>query len=326
MPGGLVALLDDIAGLAKVAAASIDDAIGHAAKASAKSAGVLIDDAAVSPRYVVGFAADRELPIIWKITKGSLKNKLFYLLPGALLLAFLAPWALTPLLMIGGGFLCYEGAEKVFHVFWPHKAHAHEAEVGPQTTDPQELEDAKVASAIRTDFILSAEIMAISLAAIASDEFWTRAIALAIVAVAVTASVYGAVALIVKADDLGLALASNKSDSAGGRLVRALGRGIVRAMPGFLTTLAIVGTAAMIWVGGSIIVHGLEEFGVSQPGHGIHDLAHAVGDGFTGWLVSTTCSGVFGIAIGFALVPFVGKVVAPAWRKRPAFMRRFETT
>ncbi len=322
MPGGLVALLDDIAGLAKVAATSIDDAVGHAAKASAKSAGVLIDDAAVTPRYVVGFAAERELPIIWKITKGSLKNKLLYLLPGALLLALAAPWALTPLLMIGGAFLCYEGAEKVFHVFWPRKAEVHEAEVGPQTTDPVALEEAKVASAIRTDFILSAEIMAISLAAISSDEFWTRAIALAIVAVAVTVGVYGAVALIVKADDFGFALSRNESGSVVGRALRVTGRGIVRAMPGFLKTLAIVGTAAMIWVGGGIIIHGMKELGASQPGQGVHELAHAVGDGFIGWLVSATCAGVFGLLFGFMLIPFVGKVLGPAWHNRPGFLRR----
>ena len=322
MPGGLVALLDDIAGLAKVAAASIDDAIGHAAKASAKSAGVLIDDAAVTPRYVVGFAAERELPIIWKITKGSLKNKLFCLLPGYLLLDFAAPWALTPLLMIGGAFLCYEGAEKVYHVFWPKQAHAHEAEVGPQTTDPAALEDAKVASAIRTDFILSAEIMAISLAAITSDEFLTRALALAIVAFGVTVGVYGAVALIVKSDDFGFALSRNESDSAVGRAARATGRGIVRVMPGFLKVLAIVGTAAMIWVGGEIIIGGMQKFGVSQPEHGIHELAHAAGDGFVGWVLSVTCAGIFGLAFGFMLIPFVGKVLGPAWHNRPDFLRR----
>lgn len=328
MSGGLVALLDDIAGLAKVAAASIDDAVGHAAKASAKSAGVLIDDAAVTPRYVVGFAAERELPIIWKIALGSLKNKMFYLLPGALLLAVFAPWAITPLLMLGGAYLSYEGAEKVYEAFWPHQAHAHEAAVKPQTTDPQVLEDAKVASAIRTDFILSAEIMAISLAAITSDEFWIRAIALALVALAITAGVYGAVALIVKADDFGLALASSKAESRTGRFRRALGRGLVAGMPGFLKALAVIGTAAMIWVGGGIVIHGLEEFGVHQPGHAIHGMGDATRDaipgvgGFLGWVVSATGAGVFGLAFGFLLIPFVGKVLVPAWRRRPAFLRK----
>lgn len=329
MSSGLFALLDDIAGLAKVAATSIDDAVGHAAEASAKSAGVLIDDAAVTPRYLVGFAAERELPIIVKITKGSLKNKLVYLLPGALILAFFAPWALTPLLMLGGSYLCFEGAEKVHHVFWPHHAHGHEKTLAPKAANPEELEKAKVESAIRTDFILSAEIMAISLAAITSEEFWIRAIALALVAIAVTIGVYGAVALIVKADDLGLALASNDADTKWARFSRAVGRGLVRGMPTFLQWLAIIGTAAMTWVGGGILIHGLEEFGVSQPGHGIHAMDAATSDavggffgGLLGWLISATCAGIFGLVFGFAMIPLVEKVVIPAWHKRPAFLRR----
>lgn len=321
MSAGLFALLDDVAGIAKVAAASLDDIVGHAAKASAKSAGVVIDDAAVTPRYVVGFAADRELPIIAKIARGSLRNKLLYLLPVALLLGLFAPWAITPLLMIGGAFLCYEGAEKIYGKLFPHKAHAHEEKLGPDSADPQVHENAKVAGAIRTDFILSAEIMAISLAALPEGNFWIRAASLALVAIAITAGVYGAVALIVKADDLGVALARHESENLLGSLSRGIGKGLVRSMPGLLALLAIVGTAAMIWVGGGIIVHGLEEFGLHEPGHTIHVLAEKAEQalpslgGFVPWLVSATGSGIFGLVLGFLLIPLVGAVIGPALKK-----------
>ena len=275
MSVGLIALLDDVAGLAKVAAASVDDVIGHAAKAGAKSAGVVIDDAAVTPRYVVGFAAERELPIVARIAKGSLRNKLLFLLPIALLLAFFAAWAITPLLMLGGAYLAYEGAEKVYEWIVPHHAHAHEAKLVPQAADAAALEDEKVASAIKTDFILSAEIMAITLAAITVGGFWTKAVVLALVGILITLGVYGGVALIVKADDIGVALARSPSESLAGRISRALGVGLVRGMPGFLRGLSVVGTAAMIWVGGGIVLHGLEEYGLGGPAHAIHAVAEA---------------------------------------------------
>jgi predicted DNA repair protein MutK len=316
MSVGLLALLDDIAGIAKVAAASIDDVLGHAAKAGAKSAGVVIDDAAVTPRYVTGFAAERELPIIARIAKGSLRNKLLFLLPAALALAFFAPWAITPLLMLGGAYLCYEGAEKVYESIFPHDAHEHEAKVAPTAMDPRQLEDRKVASAIKTDFILSAEIMAIALAAIPVDDTLTRAVVLALVGIGITFGVYGAVALIVKADDVGVALARRGP----GPVTRAIGRGLVRGMPGFLRLLALVGTAAMIWVGGGIIVHGLATFGFAWPEHLIHDAAEAaihavpVAPGFVGWLVGAAGAGVVGLAVGLALIPLVSAVLAPLAR------------
>lgn len=324
MSAGFFAVLDDIASIAKVAASSLDDVVGHAAKASGKSAGVVIDDAAVTPRYVVGFAAERELPIVAKIAKGSLKNKLLYLLPVALILAAFAPWAVTPLLMLGGAYLCYEGAEKVLHSLFPKTAQGHEAKLKPQTTDPNKLEDAKVAGAIRTDFILSAEIMAISLAAIPEGNFWVRGAALALVAVAITVGVYGAVALIVKADDVGVALARSEAQNLFGSLSRGIGRTLVKAMPFFLKILALVGTAAMIWVGGGIIIHGLEEFGAQSLGHLIHHWAEVAGkavpamEGFVAWFVSATCAGIFGLIVGMALIPIVGKVVAPVvqWMRR----------
>jgi len=309
---GLLALLDDVAGIAKVAAASIDDVLGQAVKSGSKAAGAVIDDAAVTPKYVQGFAAERELPIIWRITKGSLKNKLLYLLPVGLLLANFAPWAIPPLLMLGGAYLCFEGAEKVAHVFgW---GHGHDDYPGKdvEVQDPAHLEEKKAAGAIKTDFILSAEIMTISLAAIPDSNFWFEAATLAAVAVMITVAVYGSVALIVKADDVGLALASN------GRLgaTRALGRGIVRIMPGFMKVLTIVGTAAMLWVGGSIIVHGLAELGWHGPEDVIYGIAKAVaaGSGFIEWAVKAGIDGLLGLGLGFLLIPVGEKVITPIWR------------
>lgn len=320
MSVGLLALIDDVVAITKVAAASLDDVVGHAAKASAKSAGVVIDDAAVTPRYVVGFAAERELPIIARIARGSLRNKLVFLLPAALALGVFAPWAVTPLLMLGGAYLCYEGAEKVFEAVFAHRAHAHEAEIGLAAADPRALEDAKVAGAVRTDFILSAEIMAIALATIPDAGFLTRAITLAFVGTAITLAVYGAVALIVKADDVGLALAQRRGSTPIAALGRLLGSALVRGMPGFLRALAVVGTAAMIWVGGGIMVHGLEEFGLAAPAHAIHDLAAAIAHAVPGlggalaWAVEAAAYGIAGLAIGLVLIPLVGSVIAPTWK------------
>jgi predicted DNA repair protein MutK len=333
---GLIALLDDVAGLAKVAAASLDDVAAHAGRASAKAAGVVIDDAAVTPRYVVGFAAERELPIVGRIAAGSVRNKLLYLLPAALALSALAPWLITPLLMFGGGFLCYEGAEKAYEALWPHHAHHHEAKLAAGAA--HSLEDEKVRGAIQTDLILSAEIMAITLATMPGVSFWTQAAVLAAVGLGITAVVYGGVALIVKADDAGLALAVNRRpvSSLFGRapagappsradrllrpLTRGLGRGLVRGMPAFLKGLSVVGTAAMLWVGGGIILHGLEEYGITAPGQAVHAAAEAAAHALPAparaveWVVGVAASGLLGLVAGAALIPFVGHVAAPALR------------
>lgn len=310
---GLLALLDDVAAIAKVAAASIDDVIGQAAKAGAKAAGAVIDDAAVTPKYVHGFAAKRELPIVWRIARGSIINKLFVLLPIALLLSSFAPWLIPPLLMLGGAYLCFEGAEKVYHWLRPgHDAVAELVKKKMSAEDTAHLEETRVKGAIKTDFILSAEIMTIALAALDTDNVWFRGAALAVVAVGITVLVYGAVALIVKADDVGLHMASE------GRLgaTRNLGEVIVRSMPGFLRGLTIVGTAAMLWVGGSIIVHGLAELGWHAPEDWIDGIAHAVGGegGFVVWLVKATIDGVLGVIVGMALIPVVTGIIAPVMR------------
>lgn len=304
---GLLALLDDVAAIAKVAAASVDDMAAAATKAGAKAAGVVIDDAAVTPKYVHGFEAKRELPIIGRIALGSLRNKLLILLPALLLLDAFLPQAVTPLLMLGGAYLCFEGAEKVFHRLAPHGDATVEEDYAQK--DPSHLEEEKVAGAIKTDFILSAEIMTIALAALPADNtIWMQALALALVAVGITAAVYGGVALIVKADDIGLWLARNGRLSA----TRALGHGLVRAMPPFMTALMVVGTAAMIWVGGSIVIHGLEVLGWPLAYDTIHHLAetatHSLPEslkGFAGWAVTAACDGVLGLGFGLVLLPLI---------------------
>ena len=316
MAVGLLALLDDVAAFAKVAAASIDDVAGAAAKASAKAAGAVIDDAAVTPNYVTGFTADRELPLIARIAMGSIRNKLLILLPAALVLSLFLPWAITPLLMLGGAYLCYEGAEKVFAGLFPHAAHAHEAELSAPALDPKTFEDARVAGAIQTDFILSAEIMTIALSTVPQLPFWEQAVVLALVGVFITLAVYGVVALIVKADDIGLALARKGRTGAG----RAFGRGLVVGVPYFLHILGIVGTAAMIWVGGGIIVHGLTAFGLPQVDHLIEGVAHTASEalpaigGIATVAVVIVGDGLFGLALGVLLIPVVSYVVTPVWK------------
>ena len=292
MSAGLAALLDDVAVLARAAAASVDDVAAGASRASVKAAGVIVDDAAVTPRYVRGFEPERELPMIKRIAVGSLRNKLFFILPAALLLSELLPWLLTPILMIGGAYLCYEGAEKVWELLRPHEAaHAQAGEEEP--ADEQKL----VAGAIRTDFILSAEIMVISLDEVADEPLLSRALILIVVAFAITAVVYGAVALIVKMDDVGLRLAR---DGEGG--AASLGTGLVRAMPIVLSVLSYLGIAAMLWVGGHILLVGLDELGVHFLYDAVHHLEEDVHGGVPGWLVNTGASLLLGLIVGAIIV------------------------
>ncbi|MGZ8350562.1 MAG: DUF808 domain-containing protein [Allosphingosinicella sp.] len=296
MPGGLAALLDDISAIAKLTAASIDDIGAAAGRAGAKAAGVVVDDTAVTPRYVTGFTPDRELPIIWRIAKGSLRNKMLIILPVALALSALLPSAITPLLMLGGAYLCFEGAEKV----WESVAgEEHSLEEVAAELNSATHEQSMVAGAIRTDFILSAEIMAIALAEVASEPLAMRAAILAFVAFAITFAVYGAVGLIVKMDDVGLHMAERANAAS-----RKIGTMLVHAMPRVMAVLSVVGIAAMVWVGGGIIVHGLEAFGVDAPAHLIHDVAaasgHAVpyGGAVVEWIVGAAGAGIVGLAIG----------------------------
>lgn len=307
MPSGLVALLDDISVIAKAAAASVDDVSVAAAKAGSKAAGVVIDDAAVTPSYVTGLSPARELPIIGKIAIGSLINKLLILLPGALLLSEFLPAAIVWLLMLGGAFLCYEGAEKVMEKLG---AERHGETLEDEITDLAEFEKHRVSGAIRTDLILSAEIMAITLNEVAAETLLTRAGVLGVVGVAITVLVYGAVGLIVKMDDVGLHLAEKSSATA-----QATGRMLLHAMPVLLAALSTVGTVAMLWVGGGIVLHGLHEVGMHGPSdwaHGVqHAIEHATGAlaGVLGWLSYAGLSALFGLALGAVIAVVLHKVL-----------------
>lgn len=301
MSGGLFALLDDISVLARAAAASIDDVAAASGRASVKAAGVVVDDTAVTPRYVEGLDPKRELPIIKRITIGSLRNKLVFIVPAILLLNAFIPWLLSPLLMLGGTYLCFEGAEKIWEKVSGHGHHAGEEE---QLGD----EDSIVRGAVTTDFILSAEIMVISLKAVLDegldDSFWYLLAVMVVVAVVITLVVYGTVALIVKMDDIGLALSRRESG-----LSQTVGQGLVSGMPKLLAVLSVVGVAAMLWVGGHIILVGLEETGwLPQPYEFVHHLEELVHEatgalgGVLGWLTNTVASAILGLLVGALVV------------------------
>lgn len=324
---GLLALLDDVAAIVKLTATQLDDVVSQtarvgakvgatvlddAAKAGAKAAGVVIDDAAVTPKYVTGLPAARELPIIWKIARASFFNKLVILLPAALLLDAFLPWLVTPLLMLGGCYLCFEGAEKIWHALHPHpESHTQEA----TTIDAAHLEEQRVKGAIKTDFILSAEIMTISLAQITSDSTLNAGLVLALIAIGITALVYGVVAILVKMDDLGLRLSQVGSSKA----VQGFGRWLVRSMPTVMTVISVVGTTAMLWVGGNIIVHGLEVLGWHLPYNTIKSAATSVSEsvgvakGFVKWMVTATLDGILGLILGLILIPIVTKLIVPVF-------------
>ncbi|CAB0595455.1 DUF808 domain-containing protein [Corynebacterium diphtheriae bv. mitis] len=303
MAGGLAALLDDVALIARTASASVDDVAAAAAKTSAKAAGVVVDDTAVTPQYVRGVTPARELPIIWRIAKGSLVNKLCIILPIALLLNTVAPWALTPILMLGGAFLCFEGAEKVWEMV-TGKQHSSEEEAGAKD------ENTLVRGAITTDLILSAEIMVISLNEVADQTIWMEAAVLVAVGIFITAVVYGAVALLVKLDDVGLFYQRKDSDTA-----RAFGAGLVKAMPVVLNAVSFIGMLAMLWVGGHIVIGGLDSLKLWHAPHDvIHHLAHSVEHlgGAVAWTTETVGSLIFGLILGFIVVAFI----APFHKKK----------
>ncbi len=298
MSAGLFGLLDDVAALARLAAASVDDIGAGAGRATAKAAGVVIDDTAVTPQYVHGLAAERELPIIKKIAIGSLRNKLLFILPVALLLSQFAPILLTPILMIGATYLCYEGAHKVWGWFRGHDDHAV-----PTTAVGGDAEKYMVTGAIRTDFILSAEIMVIALNEVADQPFLPRLIILVVVALVITLAVYGVVAGIVKMDDIGLHLAQRAS-----RLSQKVGRALVAGMPKLLTALSVIGTVAMLWVGGHILLLGTDTLGWHTLYGVVHHAEEAVRGAVAGfgavlaWLVNTAASAVIGLVVGSVVV------------------------
>ncbi len=303
MSTGLLALLDDISAIVKVTAASLDDIATQAGAAGTKAAGVVIDDAAVTPKYVVGLSPKRELPIIWNITKASLKNKILYLVPAALFLGAIAPWIIKPILAMGGLYLCFEGYEKVHHVLHKmrHKDAYKKIKENPEklpTITPEELEKKRTAGAIRTDFILSAEVIAISYAVVAQSSLFIQSAVLLVIAVSITCCVYGAVALIVKADDVGAHLAKYGEYE----WTRKIGQRIIKSMPAFLKFISAVGTTAMLWVGGGIIIHS-----VPLLHHEVEHFIHALHlDGFAKWLCGATINAVFGLIIGWVAAKIFG--------------------
>lgn len=299
MAGGLAALLDDVAALARLAAASADDVAAASAKAGSKAIGVVIDDAAVTPQYVKGIKPKRELPIIWRITKGSLRNKLIFILPLLLLLSVFAPWLLTPILMLGGLYLSFEGAEKIWELVRGKPKQA------PATVKGAEAEDKVVSGAVRTDLILSAEIMVISMNSVDTDSLWMRAAVLIVIALGITVLVYGAVGLLVKMDDIGLAMADGDASA----FRKRFGNGLVQAMPRVMDVISYVGMIAMLWVGGHILLVGTHDLGLAQPYGLVHHLeglvagVAAVG-GLLAWLINTFFSFVMGLIVG-ALVAVI---------------------
>ena len=308
MPTGLVALLDDVAAIAKVAAASVDDIGAAAARAGTKSAGVVIDDAAVTPQYVTGFSPARELPMIWKIAQGSFKNKLVFLLPAAVLLGQFAPFLIPFILILGGLFLCYEAAEKILEWLRVDETTKHEQ---PAIIEGHGREEDMVSGAIRTDLILSAEIMAIALSEVTDQVWWQQGIILALIGIVITIAVYGAVALIVKMDDIGLHLATENEGA-----IASFGRGLVTFMPKLLTSISIIGTLAMAWVGGGLLVHNIAAIGWHGPEHFIDILSHPLVGLFpasakllVGGIAFAILSGVLGTIVGAGIAPVVHRFI-----------------
>ena len=300
MAGGLFALLDDVALIARSAASSVDDVAALAGKTSVKAAGVVVDDTAVAPQYVEGIKPQRELPMIWRITKGSLINKLVIILPIAMILSWIAPWALTPILMCGGTYLCFEGAEKILHHLLPHR----EKETESVQEKGADAEDSLVKSAITTDLILSSEIMVISLNEVIDQPFWMRLGALIFVGILLTLGVYGAVGLLVKMDDIGMALNERHNGKS------TVGNALVKGMPIVLDIIGVIGTAAMLWVGGHIVVKGLHEFGMNQPHEFIASVTEKISNGALAWLAETGMSMVCGLVLGTVIATIVMAVKA----------------
>lgn len=320
MATGLLALLDDVAAIAKLAAASLDDVAAQTVKAGTKAAGVVIDDAAVTPRYVVGLRPERELPMIGKIALGSLFNKVVILLPLCLLLGYVLPGAMPFLLIIGGVYLAFEGTEKVYGAIHPHAAHEHENALLGEKTDPVALEKEKIKGAVLTDFILSAEIMALTLSQVTTSSFLVQIGVLLGVGVLITIAVYGFVGLLVKIDDIGLVLTKLPNFA-----LQRVGHGLVIGMPVFLKLLAIVGTAAMLWVGGSILTHSLAQLGVTGPEHLIHQIAEGVAHivvvwpAAVIWLASSLIQATLAIIVGAVIILGLEVIVEPVLSKlRPA--------
>lgn len=294
---GLFALLDDVAALIKVTAASLDDIPAQVAKTGTKVSGVVIDDAAVTPKYVVGLSPKRELHIIYNIAKKSLFNKLLILGPATILFGYFAPWAITPILMLGGAYLCFEGYEKVHSLFSHHDKNDKKTDEDVVEMTPEQLEKSRIDGAVTTDLILSAEIMAITYGTVVDKDIISQIIVMLLVAIGITVAVYGAVGIIVKADDLGLHMAQDKYHAS----IRKTGRGIILSMPYLLTTLGYIGTAAMLWVGAEIIAHGIPFLH-----HGLDSISHALIDMPTlAWFAKVFACATGGLAVGAVIAMII---------------------
>ncbi len=288
--------------------AVVDDILSAAVKASAKTAGVVIDDAAVTPQYVQGLTPARELPVVWKIALGSIINKYVIIIPIALLLTAFAPWVLPYLLIIGGCFLCFEGAEKVLE--WFGAGH------GEHESDEPRDEKKLVLGAVRTDLILSTEIMLIALSSLDPGlSIWMTLAALLVIGLAMTLVVYGAVALLVKVDDIGLRLMKSPS-----RAVRRFGVRVVASMPAVFRVISVIGTVAMLWVGGHLVLQNLEETFWAGPYELVHLVTHAIeaAGPVIVWIVETAMSAIFGLVLGLIIVGIVTGVQRVARRGEPA--------
>lgn len=318
MSAGLLALLDDVAALAKAAATSLDDVTGVAARASGKAVGVVIDDTAVTPQYVARIAPKRELPAIAKIARGSIINKAVILVV-SLLLNYFLPATLTPILMVGGAYLCFEGAEKILGQIFHHQTGA--AHNTPTSANAAEEEKRIVRGATRTDLILSTEIMVVALNEVRTQSLAMQIGALIVVAFLITALVYGVVALLVKMDDMGLALSHTHH-----KVPQAIGRLLIRLMPAILKILSIVGVAAMLWVGGHLFFSGLAEVGMPLIFGFMQACGHAVASSVPvasaagAWLTETVLAMLLGFVLGAIVTVTVwgiSAIVKRIQRKNP---------
>lgn len=311
MPSGFFALLDDIAVLGKATAASLDDISLAAGRTAVKTSGVLIDDVAVTPQYLTGFSPKRELPVIWKITKGSLRNKFLIVIPLLMLLSWLLPAALPYLLVAGGSYLAFEGAEKI--LVWTKLLKHHAAEEQPTALGSEDAEKKMVRGAVTTDLVLSTEIMLISLSTIDTDNWISRLLMLCIVGLGLTVLIYGVVGFLIKIDDIGLHLAQGRA-----KFAQSFGTGLVKAMPKVFAILGVVGTFAMLWVGGHLVWKSLGDIGLgifADSLHGIEEFLHHY-NGAIAWFGETLASSVFGLLWGVLIfLPIHAISLALAKRK-----------
>lgn len=307
------ASIDDVSVLAKAAASATDDIVAGASKAASKTAAVVIDDAAVAPQYLQGISPSRELPIVWRIARGSLVNKAAIIL-AIMLLSILAPWIFPWALIFGGGYLTFEGAEKLLHYLQKKRAKSLQEATDEAVSRKPRDENSIVRSAITTDLVLSTEIMLISMNNLGDNVWWTELAMLVIVGLMMTGIVYGAVGLLIKLDDVGVAI-TKRGVNHKSVFEQKLGTALVRLMPVVFRALSIIGTAAMLWVGGHLLLANSAEVGLTAPLELVHSLTHGITGGFLLWLVDALISAICGIAAGLVIVA-AERIITPIFKKR----------